>query len=137
MSMVTREEIIANLISAERAPGGWRPTGSPFIIHLKNRKSLPQIVTLLSGGTSSPFKIFALKSRVEDELYVLYATDLITGCPLEMEVSPKWIAVHLRRVPGDDGGDCQVNTLLRLFENVKAHIDPDAELEPEAGQSLK
>lgn len=126
--MLTREEIKANLISAEKTPFGYKPKGSPFIIKL-NTKNLDDLATALSSG-EPPFNILGIKSKVVDDEYVIYGTDIKNGCPIEMEVTSEWITVHLRRVPGDnDGKDC-VDTLMRLFENIRKHVE-NAQLECE------
>jgi len=131
MTVLTREEIKANLISAEKTPFGYRPIGSPFIIKL-NVENLEALTTNLSSG-KPPFSILGIKSKVSEDEYVIYGTDLANGCPIEMEITSKWIAVHLRRVPDDNDGEDCVDTLLRLFENIRKHFDEKAKLECEAG----
>jgi len=126
--VLTREEIKANLISAEKTPFGYRPVGSPFIITLE--ADLEELTEALSSG-KPPFNIFGIRSKVAKDEYVIYGTDLENGCPIEMEVTSKWIAVHLRRIPTDRDGDDCIDTLLRLFENIRKHFDENAELKAE------
>ena len=135
MAVLTREEIKANLISAEKTPYGYRPKGSPFIIAFSKELDPAKLARTFSCGLP-PFYIFGIKSKVAKDEYVIYGTDLQNSCPIEIEVTSKWMVIHLRRFPNDNDGEDCVDTLLRLFENVKAHFDEGATLKAEGGGGM-
>lgn len=130
---VLSEKIEAELLSAEKSNFGYRPKGSPFIITLKNTeltdnpKFFDSFVNRVFSG-KPPFRIFGIKSKVAKDEYVIYGTDLHNGDPIELEVTPEWITIHLRSIPNKNV--CG-NTVLRFLTNIQRYYDPQAELESE------
>ncbi len=130
---VLSEKIETELLSAEKSNFGYRPKGSPFIITLKNTeltdnpKFFDSFVNKIFSG-KPPFRIFGIKSKVAKDEYVIYGTDLHNGDPIELEVTPEWITIHLRSIPNKNV--CG-NTILRFLTNIQRYYDPQAELESE------
>ena len=123
--MLKDEEIIENLIRVE----GRYLKGSPFLIHLKI-DDLPNFLEHFRRG-DEVFNVFGIVSRVAEDHYVVYGTDLINACPIEFEVTNKYIVVHMRRVPNDNNGKDCAETLKRFFENIRSNVDPNATIEIE------
>lgn len=130
---ILSEKIESELISAEKSNFGYRPKGSPFVITLKNPKLkedpkfFESFINRVFSG-KSPFRIFGIKSKVAEDEYVIYGTDLHNGDPIELEVTPEWITIHLRSIPNKKV--CG-NTILRFFTNIQRYYDPQAKLESE------
>ncbi len=128
------ERIESELISAEKNSFGYYPKGSPFIITLQNTelqdnpKLFEAFVNKVFSGRP-PFRIFGIKSKIAKDEYVIYGTDLHNGDPIELEITPEWIAIHLRSIPNQNV--CG-NTILRFFTNIQRYYDPQAILESEA-----
>lgn len=69
---------------------------------------------LLSG--IEPFRLWGLRTRIDEDYYQVTAIDLHTSQPLDLEVSPGLIRVYL---PENTCG----NTLLRLYVNLQHYFD--------------
>lgn len=132
------EQIESELISAEKTSFGYYTKGSPFIITLKNTelqdnpKLFKTFVERIFSGRP-PFRIFGIKTKVAKDEYIIYGTDLHNGDPIELEVTPEWISIHLRSIPNQTV--CG-NTVLRFFTNIQRYYDPQAILESEANGKI-
>jgi hypothetical protein len=72
--------------------------------------------------SKEPFRIWGLRSRIEDDYYQVLALDMHTGSSIDLEISPDLIRAYL---PEEACG----NTLLRLYVNLQHYFDSEVRCE--------
>jgi len=74
-------------------------------------KYLPRIFNAME-----PFRIWGIKSKINNEIYRILGVDMHTGDPLDIEVSDHLMRIYL---PKNSCG----NVILRLFVNLQRYFD--------------
>lgn len=72
--------------------------------------------------SKSPFRLWGIRQKLAPDYYRVFALDLHTGHPLDLEISRNLIRVYVPR------GSCG-NTLLRLYVNIQHYYDSRAQSE--------
>ena len=67
-------------------------------------------------NSAEPFKLWGLKSKIDDDYFKVTAVDLHTGSPINFDMAKDMMRVGLFK------GSCG-NTILRLFTNLQIHYD--------------
>ncbi len=67
-------------------------------------------------NSAYPFKLWGMKTKIQDDYFKIMAIDLHTGNPIDFEISSEMMRAYLFK------GNCG-NTILRLFTNLQMYYD--------------
>lgn len=86
------------------------------------RRNIEDMDLFTSRLLSSKFRLWGLKSVIQDNLYQISAVDLHTGDPFDLELSNNLLRVYLPK------GSCG-NVVLRLIVNLQHYFDSNTKCE--------
>jgi hypothetical protein len=69
-------------------------------------------------NSQSPFRLWGVKSKLEQDFYQVLSIDMHTGHPIDIEISSDFMRVYL------PDGSCG-NTVLRLYVNLQHYFDSE------------
>lgn len=100
----------------EKSNGGLNLEGQPFDFTFSRPVEdwtafLPRMF-----DSKSPFRIWGMKTKIDEGFYRVLGVDMHTGHPLDIEISDGLIRVYLPK------GSCG-NVVLRLFANLQRYFD--------------
>lgn len=91
-------------------------TGDSFDFEFQNEIEDVEFFISRMFNSSAPFKLWGLKSKIDDGYYKVTAVDLHAGGSIHCDISNDMMRV------GIYNGTCG-NTILRLFTNLQIHFD--------------
>jgi len=110
------EDIERSSIGTKKVENRTLIKGRAFDLILDREiENLDQFLDRLLSSTS-PFRLWGLRSKISKNMQKIAVVDLHTGDPLDLEITPSLIRIYLPE------GSCG-NTILRLYVNLQHSFD--------------